>query len=259
VRAAEKQAQKLRDEARAEREAIAKERAALEEARKQAGDFAQRVKADPLGALTQYGVSFEQVARQVLNSPDPAAGETPAAAAAAPPELAAVKQELAEVKRYVAQTTQERAVNEYRDKLRAELSKTDYELLRAHPAAEAEMLQFAAKYAAAKGEVLTPDRVASILQDEWRDYLKSLGSHAAIRQALGLSGSTQPAASASASSAKAEASQQPAASQSPGTLTNDMGTTRPQTAKKDWSAMSEREQLEEAAKLVPPDAWRAFG
>jgi hypothetical protein len=167
-------------------------------------------------------------------TPVPQAGDVPAPAPKQQQEV------IHEVLKHVA-------VMNYQTQIQGELNKAEFKLLSQYPNAAQEVYSFAAKYAAAKGQTLTPTDAARIMQDEYREYLKATYSQDAIREALGI-----PAAPIAAPTAPTKAPPV-ARSTQPQTITN-AAASQP-AAPPNWGSLSEEAKIAAIVKQLPSDLW----
>lgn len=194
----------------------------------------EELRADPLAFLEKNGVEFRTLVERVVKGKPPEA--KPTAEDPVLKRIAALEAQLKE--RDITE-----ALGNHKNTLAETLKKEEYALLATRSDAVEQMMDFTAQYHQAHGEVLSPERVASILQDTWRDELRSLSSHAAVREILGIS--------ATPDEALTEKPKKPAGKK---TLTNDLDGTVG-SHKDDETSVLEDDELRAAAKLIPKDAW----
>jgi hypothetical protein len=141
------------------------------------------LKKDPFGALASVGWTLDKLMELAKNP------QAPRAAAPAPAEsteTAALKAELAQVKTAI----QNQQVGGYLQGVMVEMSKPQYELLRAYPQAKDAVIEFIKGVAQTKGVLLTPEQACGTLQLQYRELLRQQGSNKAVRDALGMASSS---------------------------------------------------------------------
>jgi hypothetical protein len=201
---------------------------------------------DPIAYLNKRGLSFDDVAKRYLNNGAPSPEEAAKRAAAQGNDaLKAQEERLARIESLIQQREAQAAVNQYRADVKETIAADEFELLRAWPDAEAEVLDFADKWAARHKQVLTPRDAAAKLQGELQKQLKHLSSHQAVRSLLTSAGN---GALKQAVSGQSQAPRgNPGAS--PKTLTNNLAATPP-AEEPDFDSLSEEDQIQAALRLV---------
>jgi len=203
------------------------------------------VRKDPFAVLARAGWnqrSLLEYAEKV------AAGEaTPTPAAQAVPQPPPQQQQTLTHEQVAHMVAAHTADIQYKSDLRSELHKDEFKLLRANPAAEKAMYEFAVKYAAEKQVVLTPVEVARILQDEYRTLLRETLGHEVIRNELGYLAAPQQ------TQATTQVQQTPAVKHTPQTITNDAGSAP--VAPPSWKDLPEHARIAALAKQLPKDLW----
>lgn len=199
---------------------------------------------DPVAYLTKKGLSFDDLAKRYLNdgkaSPEEMARRQ---AAQGNDELKKVKENQARLEAALEQSKIDNLVGEYKGNIKTTIAADDLELLRAWPDAEAEVFDFANKWAPQHGEVLTPRDAALKLQTELRKQLQGLLSHQSVLKLVpaGNGGPKQVV------SGQGQAPRGPGAS--PRTLTNNLAATPP-ASEPDFDSLTEEEQLQSVLRLV---------
>jgi hypothetical protein len=212
-----------------------------------------KLKTTPLAALQAAGMSFNDIMKAAIAE---RTGQ-----GATMPQQAPVQQQqqrpaqdqttskIAALEEQLNQMRFEQLKAEYKRGLSEQLADNRFQLLRAMPEAVDRMFDVTARHAELSGgEVLTPDRAAAMLHDEWQSQLKSLWANKEARQFfLSLDGNVAPATRAPA---PGPAAQTVPVSSGPGTLTNAVG------------ASPIKESVSGIAKIaaeIPADFWDILG
>ena len=225
-----------------QREESAKASRMLEEAKALvAGNkpLLDELRADPLAFLEKNGVEFRTLVERVVKG-----GVIPRKEA---PKEDPVLKRVAELEARLKERDIDDALSQHRGTVEATLKGEQFALLATRSDAVEQVQDFIAQYLQANGEVLPPERAASILQDTWRDELRTLSSHAAVREILGLSATTEEAP---------KEKHEPKKQASKKTLTNDLDGTTGTFKEDDQSVLDDDDDLRKAIKLIPPDAWK---
>lgn len=217
----------------------------LEETLKRVQQREAELDGDPVAFFAKKGLSFDDLAKRYLNDGKASPEEAGKRAAAQQSEtLKAQEERLARIEQSIKQREIESHLSDYRSKIKTTLADAEFELLQAMPDAEAEVYEFADKWARKTNEVLTPRDAALKLQDEARKYLTSLSSHQAVRSLLtGANG----AQSKQVVSGQSQVPRGPGASSK--TLTNNLAAT-PAVSEPDFDSLSEDDQIQAALRLV---------
>lgn len=237
----------------ADRKALAEREAKLEAAVKQFQTMAQQqgniideVRRDPFAVLAKAGwtqKSLMDYAARVASGEAPVTPDASVVPQAPQKPAVDADQIIQKVMAYTAD-------REYKADLRMELSKPGYELLRTYPNVEKELYNFCVKYAAGRGEILTPDMAARMLQDEYRDFLRTTGSQEPVRQVLGLAAAPTPTPAPAPQPAPAPRPAKPV----PTTITNAVGTIP--AAPPSWKDLPEHAKIAAVAQALPKDIWQ---
>jgi hypothetical protein len=203
--------------------------------------------ADPLAYLQKRGVTFDDLARRVIGdgkvSPEEAQRRGMTAQEARLKEIADRQER---IERSIQEGEVKKHVDNYRAGITSTLAQPEFELLRGYPDAETEVYEFAEKWAAKTGEVLTQSQAAERLQAQFSKELDSLASNATVRSRLLAGANGQPQRVSSGHSQVPQ--RQPG--ESPKTLTNHLAGAPPR-GEPDWASMSEDEQIAHALRLAP--------
>lgn len=238
-----------RQKFRAEQEQIAAQTKQLQEMQQKLQQTQEmtleEVRKDPFSVLAKAGWNHKSLLEYAEKA---AAGEVPATPAGTIVPQAQQQQNQNLTQEQVAHMVAMHTADiQYKSDLRSELGKDEFKLLRANPAAERAMYDFAVKYAADKQVVLTPVEVARILQDEYRTLLRETLGHEVIRQELGYSAAPQQ------TQATQQVQQTPVAKQTVQTITNDAGSAP--MAPPSWKDLPEHARIAALAKQLPKDLW----
>lgn len=250
----EKQLRESREALKRDREQIAADKAALEKARAEVAGLRELAKVDPFKAVESLGLSFDGLVQTALKGGVP----TPAPAKPAEdPEKAALLKRLEQLEQRDQRREIQNNIMAFQNNCATALKQPEFELLAARPDAVEQMMDFANKFASEHGKLLTPSEIAGILQDTWREELATMGSSAAIRKALGL-----PVDSSAANDTSATEENEPAKPKKAGPKISNKLPSKPPPAPgktKPTGVQSEEDILNEAAALVPHDAWDRIG
>lgn len=233
-----------REELKKEREAIETERAQFQQLNESVHRMQQDLESDPMGFIQKHaGLTFEDLARRVINSGRPSTEETVRRNGdKQKSELDKLRDEVIELKRAAESRSQAQALEEYRSRVDTALS--GHELLSVLPDARERAMDLATQHAAEFGEVLTPDDLAARLDSQFREQLSKLKTHAAVRKVLGLSAEGDGPSNNTQNKVQAP-------DRAPSTLTNGLASAPPKPASSDeWLGLSEDQLIAEAAKLV---------
>jgi hypothetical protein len=163
-------------------------------------------------------------------------------------------------KRLVQRDAQE-GESRYQSTLATTLKDPKFELLATMPNAMQEMLNFSQgyfkKYGAEAWRSLTPEKIASTLQDVYQEHLRTSLSSSAVRKALGLPEEKASGDDPPEETPKPQASRQPT---KPRTVTPSMASSPARGSAEGDGSKKKRpptndEVLRDAAKLVPQDVW----
>jgi len=243
VTKAQKQVETDRQTLKAERHELTQLREESTVAKQQTVDLKEKYLADPLGTMQDLGLSFTELAKQVTLGK---VGTAPTQTAPPTSEIAALREEVAALRQDRVTASEDAEVAEYRGALGAVLKGDEFALLSARSDAVDLMMKLSITHAKQFGEVLPPNVAAAKIQDEWRNELSSLGSHAAVREVLG-NGNTPGV------DPKSEPSSQPVEAQTT-TLTNELSAS-PSKPKPALDDLDEENELLEAAKMIQDDDW----
>lgn len=219
--------------------------AQLDEQMKRIQQREAELDADPVAFLGKKGLSFDDLAKRYLNNGQASPEEIARRASAQQNDTVKQQEErLARIEASIEQREMDAKVNEYRAEIKNTVAAADFELLRAWPDAEAEVLDFADKWAAQHREVLTPRDAALKLQAELQKQLAALSSHQAVRNLLAGANGAQSKQVVSGQSQAPRGS-----GASPKTLTNNLAAT-PAAGDPDWESLSEDELIQAALRSV---------
>ena len=145
------------------------------------------LKEDPLKVLKDNGITFEDLAKRVLNegsaSPEELIRRNRETHSS---ELDSLRQEVASLKSQQAERENERMVRDYQGEIKKALASDEFELLRAYPDAEEMVFEVASRVAAERSEVLTAAEASRRIQGQVREKLTALATNKAVRSLLGL-------------------------------------------------------------------------
>lgn len=250
IKREDKRLKSLRDEIKAEREAIAKEstqyRSELDKLRAEMKQRDEEFASDPFKYLEKRGVPFDKLAQRAIDggkiSPEEVIEKKTTSIKS---ELEQLKAQNKELREMFEAREQERHVNDYRAQISKTLSDERFGLLTAYPNAQQLVLDKAIEYSQQHGRVLTPEESAAIVRDELRASLQQLSSHEAVRSVLGLTGSETPKEQASSGSSK---SPQSKPGEGPKTLTNKMSASPSEP--EDLEGLTAEQEFERALRIA---------
>jgi len=250
IKAAEKRNLAERTEVKEQRREMESMKAQMDSMKAELSRYQGGFKEDPVNFLEKQGMTFDDLAKRVLNdgaqSPEEMIRRNSDKSQS---ELQQLRQELAQQREIIQEQTNERYVREYQKDVKSVLQGEEFELLRGYPDSETLIFNLASMHATDQGEVLTPTDAARRIQSELTEQLTSLSKNEAVRRLLGLQDAPEKTKSVAV-----EAKSNPGVQSKPNTLTNALAAT-PAAEVPDMSKMSEYELLREAAKLIPSDTW----
>lgn len=209
----------------------------------EAGDIKASFKKDPFGTLkSTFGVTLNDLAQAALSDN----GQVIQTNAGAPdPEKLALIERLDRMEKLMQGNAQRSEMEKYQAGIRTAIASEEYGLLQTMPNAEREIVELAGLHFKKTGELLQPDKAASIMLKFWEQHLEKVSSHQAARRILGLPDPTDGTTQTPVLGRKGPSK----------TITKKLASSPPpgqNPLPADWT---EKQELEAAAKLVPDSAW----
>lgn len=239
VKEQEKRLRQEREEFKLQRAELEQMQKKIEEMQKGSFDVLSKLRDDPFSILEKAGVSFEDLANRVLNGdkpgPDEKVKRTTSEVEELRKELASFKAQLETQK---AQEFDTRYQNDAASVIKAD---PKFKLLQSYGKAVEDIYELACLHARQTGQILPAEQAAAMILEEYENDLKSTLLNDAVREKFGII--------LKENESPVKEKTKPVNVVPSKTVTNQMGSS-PTSQPKERPPMSEREELEEAVKLL---------
>jgi hypothetical protein len=228
---------------KAQERKVREERDAMKREKALAADgtaFKQKLKEDPLAALQEAGIDFNELAERVFD-PESAKAKAADPQKAVMSEVDRLKQEIAAMKQEGRQKEYAEHDRKYMSDIDSNLASEEFAVLRANPNAKKLVFDAALAHASQTGEIVSPAEICRVLQETLIEELKAISSNDAVKKLLGLNVAVEA----------------PAAKPAVKTISKNLvqAATASPSAQDESSPRNDHEKVARAAKLVET-IWR---